>query len=125
MEPELFDQLLHLASTEVSTTKAKLPGNLRPRAATITTTFELKPNADLGTDGIKSHALGLFLGESMTAPPCNHPQPTQIILFLKNLWECIGSDKASFLEETHITHLHELGHHFGFDEYDLQKRYLN
>ncbi|MDP7010014.1 MAG: metallopeptidase family protein [Verrucomicrobiota bacterium] len=125
MEPELFDRLLHLPSTEVSATKAELPSNLHPRATAITTTFELKPNADLGTDGIKAHTPGLFLGESMASPPSNHPQPAKIILFLKNLWECISSDEAAFLEETRITYLRELGHHFDFYEYDLQERYLD
>ena len=125
MEPELFDRLLQLASSEISAAKSELPTNLRSATENIAITFETKPNDDFVTDGIEANTLGLFLGESMADPPSNHPQPTQIILFLENLWEFTGTDESAFLEETRITYLHELGHYFGFDEDDLQERNLN
>lgn len=125
MEPELFDRLLQLASSEISTAKSELPTNLRSATENIAITFETKPNDGFVTDGIEANTLGLFLGESMADPPSNHPQPTQIILFLENLWEFTGTDESAFLEEIRITYLHELGHYFGFDEDDLQERNLN
>lgn len=125
MEPKLFDRLLQLASSEISAAKSELPTNLRSAIENIAITFETKPNDDFVTDGIEANTLGLFLGESMADPPSNHPQPTQIILFLENLWEFTGTDESAFLEEIRITYLHELGHYFGFDEDDLQERNLN
>ena len=125
MEPELFDRLLQLASSEVSTAKSELPFNLHSVTENIAITFETKPNAEFVADGIEENTLGLFLGESMADPPSTHPQPTQIILFLENIWEFTGTDESAFLEEIRITYLHELGHYFGFDEDDLQERNLN
>ena len=125
MEPELFDRLLQLASSEVSTAKSELPFNLHSATENIAITFETKPNAGFVADGIEENTLGLFLGESMADPPSTHPQPTQIILFLENIWGFTGTDESAFLEEIRITYLHELGHYFGFDEDDLQERNLN
>ena len=125
MAPELFDRLLQLASSEISAAKSELPTNLRSAIESIAITFETKPNDGFVADGIEANTLGLFLGESMADPPSNHPQPTQIILFLENLWEFTGTDESAFLEEIRITYLHELGHYFGFDEDDLQERNLN
>ena len=56
----------------------------------------------------------------MADGPSNHPQPTQIILFLENLWEFAGTDEAAYREEIRITYLHELGHYFGMDEDDYE-----
>jgi predicted Zn-dependent protease with MMP-like domain len=67
----------------------------------------------------------LFLGESLVDGPSSHPQPTQIILFLENLWEFAGTDEAAYREEIRITYLHELGHYFGMDEDDLEARGLD
>ena len=125
MEPELFDRLLQLASSEISAAKSELPYNLRSATESIAITFEPKPNAGFVANGIEADTLGLFLGESMADPPSNHPQPTQIILFLENLWEFVGTDESTFLEEVRITYLHELGHYFGFDEDDLEERNLD
>ena len=100
-------------------------GNLSAKPRSPGTTFEPKPNAGFVASGIEADALGLFLGESMADPPSNHPQPTQIILFLNNLWEFTGTDESTFLEEVRITYLHELGHYFGFDEDDLEERNLD
>ena len=125
METELFARLLPLASVEVRATKIDLPDNLRAATEGIATTFEPKPNAGFIADGIEADTLGLFLGEAMVDPPSSHPQPTQIILFLENLWEFAGTDEAAFREEARITYLHELGHYFGFDEDDLEERDLD
>ncbi len=124
MEPELFDRLLQLASSEVNAAKSELPYNLRSATESIVITFESKPNAGFVANGIEADTLGLFLGESMADPPSNHPQPTQIILFLNNLWEFTGTDESTFLEEVRITYLHELGHYFGLGEDDLEERNL-
>ena len=125
MRPELFDRLLPIAADEVQAAQTELPDNLREAALSVPTTYESRPNAGFREDGIEPNTLGLFLGESMTDPPSSHPQPTQIILFLENLWEFAGTDETAFADEVRITYLHELGHYFGFDEDDLEERELD
>jgi predicted Zn-dependent protease with MMP-like domain len=119
-----FDRLLELARNEVQTAIGALPNELRPAAKTVVVTLEPTPNDGLVADGIAPDTLGLFLGESMADPPSSHPQPTQIILFLENLWQFAEHNEAVYLDEVRITYLHELGHYFGFDEDDLEERGL-
>jgi predicted Zn-dependent protease with MMP-like domain len=119
-----FDRLLELARNEVQTAIDALPDELRPAAKTVVVTLEPTPNDGLVADGIAPDTLGLFLGESMADPPSSHPQPTQIILFLENLWQFAEHNEAVYLDEVRITYLHELGHYFGFDEDDLEERGL-
>lgn len=119
-----FDRLLELARNEVQTAIDALPDELRPAAKTVVVTLEPTPNDGLVADGIAPDTLGLFLGESMADPPNSHPQPTQIILFLENLWQFAEHNEAVYLDEVRITYLHELGHYFGFDEDDLEERGL-
>ena len=119
-----FDRLLELARNEVQTAIDALPDELRPAAKTVVVTLEPTPNDGLVAGGIAPDTLGLFLGESMADPPSSHPQPTQIILFLENLWQFAEHNEAVYLDEVRITYLHELGHYFGFDEDDLEERGL-
>ena len=119
-----FDRLLDLAQTEVQTAIDALPDELRPAAKSVPVILEPAPNAGYVADGIAPDTLGLFLGESMADPPSSHPQPTQIILFLENLWQFAEHDEAVYLDEVRTTYLHELGHYFGFDEDNLEERGL-
>jgi len=119
-----FDRLVELARTEVQTAIDALPDELRSSAESLVVTLEPAPNTGLVADGIAPDTLGLFLGESMADPPSSHPQPTQIILFLENLWQFARHNEAAYLDEVRTTYLHELGHYFGFDEDDLEQRGL-
>ncbi|MBL9137881.1 MAG: metallopeptidase family protein, partial [Verrucomicrobiales bacterium] len=51
--------------------------------------------------------------------------PSQILLFLENLWEFSEEDEEIFLDEVQTTYLHELGHYLGLDEIDLEERGLD
>ena len=125
MQPGSFDHLLTVAHEEVSVAQDDLPAALQSSARTVPVTYERQPNAGFVADGIAPDTLGLFLGESLADGPSSHPQPTQIILFLQNLWEFAGPDEAAYREEIRITYLHELGHYFGMDEEDLEERGLD
>jgi len=87
-------------------------------------TFERVPNAELQADGIASDILGLFVGAEF-ADEGFSVLPSQIILFLENLWDVAEGDEEVFCEEVRITFLHELGHFFGLDEDDLTERGLD
>jgi len=101
----------------------KLPAPLREEAKQLPITFERIPNVKLLEEGIEVDTLGLFTGAEF-AEKGHIPMPSQIILFLKNLWEYAEEDENAFREEIRTTFLHELGHFLGLDEDDLIKRGL-
>jgi predicted Zn-dependent protease with MMP-like domain len=118
-----WNKLRTLALAEVEATVAALPEPLRERAVKLPVTFERAPNAGLQADGIEADTLGLFTGAEM-AEEGNVPLPSQIILFLENLWDFAEGDGEIFREEVRTTYLHELGHYLGLDEDDLTGRGL-
>jgi predicted Zn-dependent protease with MMP-like domain len=122
MKPD-WKELCDLATAEVEDTLAELPRELRDRAAKLPVTFEPVPNAGLQADGIDPDVLGLFVGPEMAEEDAI-PMPSQIILFLENLWDVAEEDEKAFCDEIRTTFLHELGHFLGLDEDDLAERGL-
>ena len=118
-----WSHLLSLARREVADTLRELPAELREPASALPVTYERRPNQPILDDGYEADLLGLFIGSPIYEPGSS-PLPPQIILFLENLSELAEGDEASFLEEVHITYLHELGHYLGLDEDDLDERGL-
>ena len=118
-----WNELCALATKEIEATLAELPLELRERAAKLPVTFEPVPNAGLQADGIDSDVLGLFVGPEFAEEDAV-PMPSQIILFLENLWDFAEGDEKVFLDEIRTTFLHELGHFLGIDEDDLEERGL-
>jgi predicted Zn-dependent protease with MMP-like domain len=118
-----WKKLCEMASSEVEGTLMSLPGPLRERARSLPVTFERRPNVGLRADGIEADTLGLFTGAEI-AEEGHVPMPSQIILFLENIWEEAEGDEEVFGEETRTTFLHELGHYLGLDEDDLAERGL-
>lgn len=119
-----WNRLKELASAEIETTLAELPGPLREQARKLPVTFEKAPNKYLQDDGIEADTLGLFTGCEF-ADSGSGVLPAQIILFLENLWDVAEGDEEVFCDEVHTTFLHELGHFFGLDEDDLTARGLD
>ena len=117
-----WHQLQELAAKEIEAILRDLPTPLREQAGKLPTTFERKPNAGLQADGIEPDTLGLFTGSEFVDEGI--VLPSQIILFLENLWEFAAGDEKVFREEVRTTFLHELGHFFGLDEGDLTERGL-
>jgi predicted Zn-dependent protease with MMP-like domain len=118
-----LDRLKELAQEAIETTLAELPRPLREQAQKLPVTFEGVPNKGLQDDGIQSDTLGLFVGNEF-AWEGTEVMPSQIILFLENLWDFAESDEKMFCEEVRTTFLHELGHFFGLGEDDLTERGL-
>jgi predicted Zn-dependent protease with MMP-like domain len=118
-----WEKLCAVASDEVERTLMALPKPLRERAGQLAVTFERVPNAGLQADGIEPDTLGLFTGPEF-AEEGKVPMPSQIILFLENLWDLSGGGEKIFREEVRTTFLHELGHYLGLDEDELTERGL-
>jgi predicted Zn-dependent protease with MMP-like domain len=118
-----WKDLCDIASTEVEGSLMKLPAPLREEAKLLPITFERIPNAELLEEGIEVDTLGIFTGAEF-AEKGHIPMPSQIILFLKNLWDYADGDEEAYREEIRATFLHELGHYLGLDEDDLTRRGL-
>lgn len=99
----------------------KLPAPLRDEAKVLPITLERISNAKLMEEGIEADTLGIFAGAEF-AEKGHIPMPSQIILFLKNLWDYAEGDETAYREEVRTTFLHELGHYLGLDEDDLTAR---
>jgi predicted Zn-dependent protease with MMP-like domain len=119
-----WNYLCDLARSEVESTLAAMPPPLREQARKIPVTFEHQPNAGLLADGIEPDTLGLFTGSEF-AEADSGVIPSQIMLFLDNLWAYVEGDEAAFRDEIRTTFLHELGHFLGLDEDDLADRGLD
>lgn len=117
--------LTETALAEVERTLKRVPADLRASAEQVPVTFEPHPSQAILDDGFEPDLLGLFVG-----PACDESLqdsadiPSQIILFLENLWDFAEGDEAIYREEVQTTYLHELGHYLGLDEQDLVDRGL-
>jgi predicted Zn-dependent protease with MMP-like domain len=118
-----WERLCAVASAEVEATVAALPKPLREQAGKLPVTFDRQPSAGLQADGIEPDTLGLFTGAEY-AEEGNIPMPSQVILFLENLWDVADEDERTFIREVRMTFLHELGHYLGLDEGGLIERGL-
>ncbi len=123
MKPD-WEKLKNLALAEIEATLAELPPPLRQQAQQLPVTFEPAPNLGLQADGIEPDTLGIFTGAEF-ADAGGAVLPSQIILFLENVWDFADGDAEIYRTEIRTTYLHELGHFFGLDEDDLTDRGLD
>lgn len=120
-----WSHILALAQEEVRATIAELPDELRERAAPLPVVYERVPSEDMLDDVVEPDTLGLFVGEAFPDGEGGpSPLPPQIILFLENLWDFAEGDEETYLDEVHVTYIHELGHYLGLNEEELDERGL-
>ncbi len=120
-----WSRILSLAQEEVRATLAELPEELRERALPLPVVYERFPGADMLDDVVQEDTLGLFVGEAFPDGEGGpSPLPPQILLFLENLWDFAEHDEETYLDEVHITYVHELGHYLGLNEEELEERGL-
>lgn len=113
------------AQREVERVLRSLPKPLQEKARNLPVTYEHQPNEALIADGIEWDILGLFVGPAFTEEGHGSPMPSQIILYLDNIWDEAEGDNEIFDEEVRTTFLHELGHYLGLDEEGLFDRGLD
>jgi len=74
--------------------------------------------------GLRSHdlLLGLYHGRPRTQRSVedSHRLPDQIFIFQEHVEQACGNERQ-LIEQVRTTVLHELGHHFGMDEDDLDE----
>jgi len=109
-----WERLEHAARRVVAETLAELPHEIQPAARAVPCLFQEWCEDDPELLGIYSD---FSPGEVSAA---NGP----IILYLAAIEEFCLDEDAEFEDEVRLTFLHELGHHFGWGEGDLEERGL-
>lgn len=121
-----FTQLATEAEKVVAATQRRLPAELKSKARAVPVVFHDWPSEAILGDEFEPDILGMFVGDphGITAGDAN-PVPSQILLFLENIYDFAEGDLGVFRDEVRITYLHELGHYFGWDEDELEARGLD
>jgi predicted Zn-dependent protease with MMP-like domain/Flp pilus assembly protein TadD len=100
-----------------------LPRSIREYVGDVPIIVEDYPSSELlDSENISPQILGLYLGVPRTDAD-HSAQPTdltRVILFKRNL-EKICSDRDALIDQIQITLRHEIGHHLGLSEEDMER----
>jgi predicted Zn-dependent protease with MMP-like domain len=119
MKQDFFERTVQEALSE-------LPRELRKALKTVQIVIQDAPRPeDLERSGLSSDGelYGLFDGLALGDKTVTNEQafPDRVILYRRSL-EADFPDLGDLRREIRVTLIHELGHFFGFDEDDLEKR---
>ncbi|MBK8914183.1 MAG: metallopeptidase family protein [Phycisphaerales bacterium] len=106
---------------------ASIPPHLRRYLRNVLIEVRDRPTPDLLVDDLADvppdELLGMYVGRSIEEPDVggsSTPLPDRVLIFRENLCAMCDS-REELLEEIRVTVLHEIGHHFGMDEADLEE----
>jgi predicted Zn-dependent protease with MMP-like domain len=114
MTPARWEKLKARAQGIVDKTIAELPPDVRTEAEKVPVLFAPESETDPDILGSYGHFTLDEIGEA------NGP----IVLYLAALEAYCVEEGGDFASEVRLTYLHELGHHLGWDEGDLEVRGL-
>ena len=114
MTPARWESLIAEAAAIVEEAITALPAEVLAEARQVPVLFEEVCDGDPDIMGTYGHFTPDEIGEA------NGP----IILYLVTIEEFCADEAEDFAEEVRLTYLHELGHHLGWDEGDLEERGL-
>ena len=103
-----------------------LPAAFEPYMENVSVEVQPRPTPELmksmHLDGSRRDLLGVYHGVPLTNKSVNAPfdWPERIVIFQRNI-ESICSSREEIVEQVRQTVLHEVGHHFGMDEDDLEE----
>jgi predicted Zn-dependent protease with MMP-like domain len=109
-----WEDLKAEAQRVIEMTIADFPPEIRNEAQKVPVLFEEECQNDPEIMGLYGHFVPGELSEA------NGP----IILYLLTIDDYCYDEEEDFATEVRLTYLHELGHHFGWDEGDLEERGL-
>jgi len=102
---------------------ADLPERFQRWLENIVVDVEINPTremlADVGLDPDQDTLLGLFEGRPVTDQEFGEHAPNRILLFKRPIEEACRN-RAEVAYEIRRTLIHELAHHFGYSEVDLE-----
>ncbi|MBX3413056.1 MAG: metallopeptidase family protein [Pirellulales bacterium] len=99
----------------------ELPEAFRERMENVVVDVEPTPPAHVLRElGIRrgEALMGLFQGSPLTEQEYGAPTPNRVVLYQRSIEEACRS-RAEIAYEVRRTVLHELAHHFGYSEEDL------
>lgn len=114
MTPARWETLQTEAQGVLEKTIAELPPEVQAEAQKVPVLFEQRNQEDPDILGTYGHFTPHEIGEA------NGP----IILYLATIADYCAEEGEEFATEVRLTYLHELGHHLGWDEDDLEARGL-
>jgi predicted Zn-dependent protease with MMP-like domain len=108
----------------VKQTIARLPQPFHDWMENIVVDVELEPPRELldsmGFADDEDELFGVFEGLAVTEQEYGLPQPNRIVIFKRPL-ETACRSRAELEYEIRRTVIHELAHHFGYSEEDLEE----
>jgi predicted Zn-dependent protease with MMP-like domain len=114
MTPARWEKLKARAGSVIEKTIDELPSEVLAEAQKVPVLFEQRCQDDPDILGTYGHFTLNEIGEA------NGP----IILYLATIDDYCAEESEDFAAEVRLTYLHELGHHLGWDEDDLEARGL-
>jgi predicted Zn-dependent protease with MMP-like domain len=109
-----WPQLLGAAERVVGEAIAELPSDIQAEAQKVPVIYQPFCEEDPEILGRYGHF------ELDAVSPANGP----IVLYLETIEDFARDEDSTFADEVRITYLHELGHHLGWGEEDLEARGL-
>jgi predicted Zn-dependent protease with MMP-like domain len=117
--------LIAEAEQIVATVQSRLPTELQALARSVPVVCYDWPTEEILGEEFEPDILGMFVGEPHDiAGGSGNSAPTHIMLFVENIYDEAEGEMSRFREEVRLTYLHELGHYFGWDEDELDRRGL-
>ncbi len=112
-----FEQLVEEALEDI-------PAVFRDAAQNVQITIQPRPGPEAAGIPDPDLLLGLHLGPSLkdSASPANPSFPARIVLYQAHLQEA-SHDEDGLKRQVALTLRHELAHHLGFSDEDLQERW--
>lgn len=103
---------------------AALPDEFRPHLENVVIEVAPRPDRQFCRQfDVPQDVLGFYVGtplDERSVQSITTPLPDRIFIFRDNLCEMCES-RDELIEEIRITVLHEIGHHFGLDEDQLDR----
>ncbi len=109
----LVERALSELPAEFASALEEVPVEIRDRP-----TAEQRRSVGLGDRGL---LLGLYHGSPLTQRSVEAPSMPAVIYIFQEDIEAASSSAADLAERVRKTVLHEIGHHFGFGEKDLER----
>lgn len=103
---------------------AGIPQEFRDLAENLEITVQARPGPEAGHMPDRELLLGLHLGPSLkqTRSKANEGFPARIVLYQAHLQET-ARDEVGLRRQIALTLRHELAHHLGFSDEDLEERW--
>ncbi|MCK6460535.1 MAG: metallopeptidase family protein [Planctomycetes bacterium] len=122
LAPRLFEEPVRLTDAEIDEVVRKAKGDLPAAVAHAVeeTTIEVLPLPKPDPD-VDPLTLGLYIGKGLLERSVDDALnlPPRIELYRRNI-ERIARDREEAIDELRITLLHEIGHHVGMDEEQIE-----